>query len=79
MASLRWPSPAGPSKKNASASGPRWAMARAALRTPSASGVPARSTSPQMPHIYCPTARGSGFSGRFSSSATRYGRLPCDS
>src|SRR5438876_1212758 len=79
MASLRCPSAAGPSKKNASASGPRWAIARAALRTPSASGAPARSTSPQMPHIYCPTARGSDFSGRFSSSATRYGRLPWDS
>src|SRR5439155_1301907 len=41
MASLRCPSAAGPSKKNASASGPRWAIARAALRTPSASGAPA--------------------------------------
>src|SRR5919201_4544588 len=54
MASRRWPSPAGPSKKNPSASRPRCAMARAARRTPSASGAPARSTSPQMPHTSVP-------------------------
>src|SRR5438874_4799411 len=51
MESRRCPRAAGPSTKNPCASGPRCARAEVIRRTASASGVRARSTSPQMPHI----------------------------
>ena len=72
-------------QKNPSASGPLCASERAMRRTASASGALLKSTSPAMPHMspgYLAVARSGGApcdSCAFSSSATRYGRLPCDS
>src|SRR3954465_10424794 len=60
MESRRWPMAAGPSKKKPSASGPRWAMERAARRTASASGAAPKETSPQMPHMLLAHRAGQG-------------------